>query len=133
TSALARLISGELPLAQWVALVRATVPPPARWRRRRPGVWRRMLERARLLLRRVAETGPTDPPIRRPRACSPPPRTRPCRGRRQQVVAAHLRELGQRLGAAADGPVVHQPQIAVAVLGQQPVHLERVDQPPEQV
>jgi glycerol-3-phosphate dehydrogenase (NAD(P)+) len=32
TSALSRLIAGELPLAEWVALVRATVPPPARWR-----------------------------------------------------------------------------------------------------
>ncbi|HEY4281398.1 MAG TPA: NAD(P)H-dependent glycerol-3-phosphate dehydrogenase [Conexibacter sp.] len=32
TSALSRLIGGELPLAEWVALVRATVPPPARWR-----------------------------------------------------------------------------------------------------
>jgi len=41
TSALARLISGELPLDDWVALVRATVPPPARWRRPRPGFWRR--------------------------------------------------------------------------------------------
>ncbi|MFI5004563.1 MAG: NAD(P)H-dependent glycerol-3-phosphate dehydrogenase [Solirubrobacterales bacterium] len=45
TSALGRLISGELPLAEWVALVRATVPPPARWRRRvgggrRKGFWR---------------------------------------------------------------------------------------------
>lgn len=30
TSALGRLISGELPLDDWVALVRATVPPPAR-------------------------------------------------------------------------------------------------------
>lgn len=42
TSALGRLISGELPLADWVALVRATVPPPARWRRRQPGFWRRV-------------------------------------------------------------------------------------------
>jgi glycerol-3-phosphate dehydrogenase (NAD(P)+) len=43
TSALARLISGELPLDDWVALVRATVPPPALWRRRpRPGLWRRL-------------------------------------------------------------------------------------------
>ncbi len=42
TSALARLIAGELPLADWVALVRATVPPPALWRRRpQPGFWRR--------------------------------------------------------------------------------------------
>jgi len=43
TGALARLISGELPLAEWVALVRATVPPAALWRRRpRPGFWRRL-------------------------------------------------------------------------------------------
>lgn len=43
TSALGRLISGELPLADWVALVRATVPPPALWRRRpQPGFWRRV-------------------------------------------------------------------------------------------
>jgi glycerol-3-phosphate dehydrogenase (NAD(P)+) len=39
TTALARLIAGELPLDDWVAGVRATVPPPARFRRR--GVWRR--------------------------------------------------------------------------------------------
>jgi glycerol-3-phosphate dehydrogenase (NAD(P)+) len=46
TSALARLISGELPLDRWVALVRATVPPPARWRGRpRPGFWRRAWRR----------------------------------------------------------------------------------------
>jgi glycerol-3-phosphate dehydrogenase (NAD(P)+) len=43
TGALARLIAGELPLDDWVALVRATVPPPARWRRRpQPGLWRRL-------------------------------------------------------------------------------------------
>ena len=46
TSALGRLISGELPLDQWVALVRATVPPPALWRRRpKPGFWRRAWRR----------------------------------------------------------------------------------------
>jgi glycerol-3-phosphate dehydrogenase (NAD(P)+) len=46
TGALARLISGELPLDDWVALVRATVPPPARWRGRpRPGFWRRLWRR----------------------------------------------------------------------------------------
>jgi glycerol-3-phosphate dehydrogenase (NAD(P)+) len=46
TTALGRLISGELPLREWVALVRATVPPPARWRRRpRPGFWRRLWRR----------------------------------------------------------------------------------------
>jgi glycerol-3-phosphate dehydrogenase (NAD(P)+) len=49
TSALGRLISGELPLDDWVALVRATVPPPALWRRRvgarRTGFWRRAWRR----------------------------------------------------------------------------------------
>jgi glycerol-3-phosphate dehydrogenase (NAD(P)+) len=46
TSALGRLISGELPLPEWVALVRATVPPPARWRRRpQPGFWQRLWRR----------------------------------------------------------------------------------------
>ncbi len=46
TGALGRLISGELPLTDWVALVRATVPPPARWRRRpQPGFWRRLWRR----------------------------------------------------------------------------------------
>jgi glycerol-3-phosphate dehydrogenase (NAD(P)+) len=46
TVALGRLISGELPLAEWVALVRATVPPPALWRRRpQPGFWRRAWRR----------------------------------------------------------------------------------------
>jgi glycerol-3-phosphate dehydrogenase (NAD(P)+) len=48
TVALGRLISGELPLADWVALVRATVPPPALWRRRPPpGLWRRVWRRLR--------------------------------------------------------------------------------------
>jgi glycerol-3-phosphate dehydrogenase (NAD(P)+) len=43
TGALGRLISGELPLDDWVALVRTTVPPPARWRARsNPGFWRRL-------------------------------------------------------------------------------------------
>jgi glycerol-3-phosphate dehydrogenase (NAD(P)+) len=46
TSALARLIAGELPLDDWVALVRATVPPPARWRRLPPpGLRRRIWQR----------------------------------------------------------------------------------------
>ncbi len=46
TVALGRLISGELPLSEWVALVRATVPPPALWRRRpQPGFWRRVWRR----------------------------------------------------------------------------------------
>jgi glycerol-3-phosphate dehydrogenase (NAD(P)+) len=37
TTALAKLISAELPLDEWVGIVRTTVPPPARWRRRTPG------------------------------------------------------------------------------------------------
>ena len=34
TTGLGRLISGTLPLEEWVSLVRTTTPPPARWRRR---------------------------------------------------------------------------------------------------
>jgi glycerol-3-phosphate dehydrogenase (NAD(P)+) len=42
TAALGRLIGGELPLEEWVAVVRTTVPPPARWRpAMRPGWWER--------------------------------------------------------------------------------------------
>jgi glycerol-3-phosphate dehydrogenase (NAD(P)+) len=48
TGALGRLIAGELPLDRWVSLVRTTVPPPARWRRRpQPGFWRRLWARLR--------------------------------------------------------------------------------------
>jgi len=47
TTALGQLIAGELPLQEWVALVRATVPPPARWRRPQPGFWRRVWRRLR--------------------------------------------------------------------------------------
>ncbi|MDO8183993.1 2-dehydropantoate 2-reductase N-terminal domain-containing protein [Conexibacter sp. JD483] len=55
TSALARLIGGELPLGEWVALVRATVPPPARWRPARAvprGAFGRVATRVRGLFRR---------------------------------------------------------------------------------
>jgi len=49
--ALRRLIASELPLDEWVALVRTTVPPPARWRQRRQeragGGWRGAWERVR--------------------------------------------------------------------------------------
>ena len=46
--ALRRLIAGELPLDEWVALVRATVPPPARWREQvRHGGWQRTWARIR--------------------------------------------------------------------------------------
>ncbi len=48
TSALGRLIAGELPLEDWVAVVRATVPPSPRWRPAvRPGYWRRVWGRVR--------------------------------------------------------------------------------------
>ena len=59
TGALARLIAGELPLEDWVALVRAIVPPPARWRRARPGLWLRAwrtLSASRRARRRRRET-----------------------------------------------------------------------------
>ncbi len=46
TAALGRLISGELPLDDWVALVRTTVPPPARFGRR-DGLFRRLWARVR--------------------------------------------------------------------------------------
>src|SRR4051812_36184292 len=46
TDGLAKLISGELPLDEWVGLVRTTVPPPARWRRPvPPGFWSRLRAR----------------------------------------------------------------------------------------
>ena len=51
TSGLARLIAGELPLDDWVSLVRTTVPPPARFGRglssRRGGWWARLRARIR--------------------------------------------------------------------------------------
>ncbi len=43
TSGLSRLIDGQLPLGDWVALVRTTVPPPARWQRSR-SFWERVRE-----------------------------------------------------------------------------------------
>ena len=47
TNGLAKLIGGELPLDDWVALVRTTVPPPARGRRPvAPGFWSRLRARA---------------------------------------------------------------------------------------
>jgi glycerol-3-phosphate dehydrogenase (NAD(P)+) len=62
TDALCRLIEGDLPLDDWVGLVRTTVPPPARFGRRRrfftgegasgPGVFRRLWERIRALFGR---------------------------------------------------------------------------------
>jgi glycerol-3-phosphate dehydrogenase (NAD(P)+) len=53
TSGLARLISGELPLDDWVELVRTTVPLPARRRvgvRVQPGFWKRLWTRVRASL-----------------------------------------------------------------------------------
>jgi glycerol-3-phosphate dehydrogenase (NAD(P)+) len=50
TNALARLIAGELPLDAWVAQVRATVPPPARFGPR--GAGRRSFEQVRAWWRR---------------------------------------------------------------------------------
>ncbi len=58
TSALARLISGALPLEEWLEIVRATVPPPARWRPAvRRGFWRRVRERLRNLFTRLKPEG----------------------------------------------------------------------------
>jgi glycerol-3-phosphate dehydrogenase (NAD(P)+) len=51
TDALCRLIEGDLPLDDWVALVRTTVPPPARFGRRR-GFLRRLWERIRTVFSR---------------------------------------------------------------------------------
>jgi glycerol-3-phosphate dehydrogenase (NAD(P)+) len=46
-TALTRLIAGDLPLDDWVGLVRTTVPPPAGFGRR--GLWRRVWSRIRSL------------------------------------------------------------------------------------
>jgi glycerol-3-phosphate dehydrogenase (NAD(P)+) len=53
TSALWRLISGELPLEEWVARVRATVPPPPK----RVSFWRRAWTRLRWRRRAALTTG----------------------------------------------------------------------------
>jgi glycerol-3-phosphate dehydrogenase (NAD(P)+) len=50
THALYRLIEGELPLEEWVALVRATVPPPARFK---PSWWERLRARRRRRAKRA--------------------------------------------------------------------------------
>ncbi len=55
TRALARLVEGELPLEDWVAVVRTTIPPSARRRAAtRPGVWRRLREWIRSIFTRRA-------------------------------------------------------------------------------
>jgi glycerol-3-phosphate dehydrogenase (NAD(P)+) len=54
TDGLAKLISGEMPLDDWVALVRTTVPPPpARWRPVAPKFWSRVTTRTRARFRRA--------------------------------------------------------------------------------
>ena len=68
TSALARLIAGSLPLDDWVALVRATVPAPAgdgQEERR----FRRLGDRVRAWWARVRGARAPDA-LRRPRALS---------------------------------------------------------------
>jgi hypothetical protein len=51
-SALAGLISGDMPLERWVEKVRTTTPPPARFARSQ-GFWRRRLEAVRTWWARV--------------------------------------------------------------------------------
>jgi glycerol-3-phosphate dehydrogenase (NAD(P)+) len=58
TGALRRLIEGDLPLDEWVALVRTTVPPPARFGPR--GFWRRLWGRVRAFFARMRRP-PTAP------------------------------------------------------------------------
>jgi glycerol-3-phosphate dehydrogenase (NAD(P)+) len=57
TTGLAELIAGDLPLDEWVELVRTTVPVPARRRvpRPQPGGWGRLSERWRAWRRRRAD------------------------------------------------------------------------------
>jgi hypothetical protein len=38
------LISGELPLEEWVSVVRTTIPKPARRRIPRARLWRRLID-----------------------------------------------------------------------------------------
>jgi glycerol-3-phosphate dehydrogenase (NAD(P)+) len=58
TMALSQLIRGELPLDEWVAVVRTTLPPPARWRPPvRRGFWTRLRERVRRVFGRRREAG----------------------------------------------------------------------------
>jgi glycerol-3-phosphate dehydrogenase (NAD(P)+) len=53
TTALAQLIQGELPLEDWIAVVRTTVPPPTRGRSvLRRGFWRRLADWRRGLFKR---------------------------------------------------------------------------------
>jgi glycerol-3-phosphate dehydrogenase (NAD(P)+) len=62
TAALSKLIEGQLPLDEWVAVVRTTVPPPARWRPPvTPGFWRRLRERIRAWFSRRRRRAPELP------------------------------------------------------------------------
>jgi glycerol-3-phosphate dehydrogenase (NAD(P)+) len=54
TGALARLIAGELPLEEWVAVVRTTIPPSRTRRHRRTGFWSRVRASLRRLVRPFA-------------------------------------------------------------------------------
>jgi glycerol-3-phosphate dehydrogenase (NAD(P)+) len=60
TTALSKLISGELPLDEWIAIVRTTLPPPARWRPTvrpvPPGFWKRLRARIRSWFHRGEDT-----------------------------------------------------------------------------
>jgi glycerol-3-phosphate dehydrogenase (NAD(P)+) len=61
STALASLIHGTLPLEDWIAVVRTTLPPPARWRPQvQRGFWRRLRERIRAWLRRSRDTNRSD-------------------------------------------------------------------------
>jgi glycerol-3-phosphate dehydrogenase (NAD(P)+) len=51
TGALARLVEGRLPLAEWVAVVRTTIPPAAR-RRPAPSSWQRFVSRLKRVFTR---------------------------------------------------------------------------------
>ena len=92
-TALSGLISGELALEEWVARVRATVPPPGA----RANVWRRTMDRMRR--RAVTES------LKRP----------DCPQRRSRPRDSGRRQREHELGAAALG--VRRADRAAVVLG----------------
>jgi glycerol-3-phosphate dehydrogenase (NAD(P)+) len=55
TGALARLIAGDLPLEEWIAVVRTTIPSNAR-QRRRTGFWRRVRDWWRRVINRFGQS-----------------------------------------------------------------------------
>jgi glycerol-3-phosphate dehydrogenase (NAD(P)+) len=62
TRGLSRLIAGDLPLDDWVALVRTTVPPRARWRAPVPrGFWARVRARWRAWRARLSPAPALEP------------------------------------------------------------------------